>query len=214
MKKLTILTAIGVVSCLTSFGQGYFFFNNASSDTVRDNFTFGYSTNSPATVMVGVLWMAGSGNTFAGLGNSSTATNQTASWSTILAAQGAGWNWATNSSTSAILTTPTRAPFPTTGTFSGGALGIAGTNPGDTISMYVIGWAASFGANPNAAALGSGALGWSNPINEVLGSSGSPGVAMNNAGMTGFVVNPVPEPATFALAGIGAAAMLIFRRRK
>ena len=29
-----------------------------------------------------------------------------------------------------------------------------------------------------------------------------------------LVMSPVPEPATFALAGLGAAAMLIFRRRK
>jgi hypothetical protein len=32
----------------------------------------------------------------------------------------------------------------------------------------------------------------------------------------GFMLNtvPVPEPSTFALAGLGAAALLIFRRRK
>jgi hypothetical protein len=29
-----------------------------------------------------------------------------------------------------------------------------------------------------------------------------------------FVMQPVPEPSTFALAGLGAAALLIFRRRK
>jgi hypothetical protein len=37
-----------------------------------------------------------------------------------------------------------------------------------------------------------------------------------NAGdfMSAFSVTPVPEPSTFALAGLGSAAMLIFRRRK
>lgn len=33
-------------------------------------------------------------------------------------------------------------------------------------------------------------------------------------GMASFAVSQVPEPSTFALAGLGSAAMLIFRRRK
>lgn len=36
----------------------------------------------------------------------------------------------------------------------------------------------------------------------------------NFTGMSGFVVNPVPEPTVFALAGIGAAALMIVRRKK
>jgi len=39
-----------------------------------------------------------------------------------------------------------------------------------------------------------------------------PGIAAGSEGAIG--VSPVPEPATFALAGLGAAALLIFRRRK
>jgi len=35
-----------------------------------------------------------------------------------------------------------------------------------------------------------------------------------NTGMAGFTIQPIPEPATMALAGLGAAALLIFRRRK
>jgi len=39
--------------------------------------------------------------------------------------------------------------------------------------------------------------------------------SLDTAGMQAFSVStPVPEPSTFALAGLGAAAMLIFRRRK
>jgi hypothetical protein len=39
--------------------------------------------------------------------------------------------------------------------------------------------------------------------------------SLDTAGMQAFsVATPVPEPSTFALAGLGAAAMLIFRRRK
>jgi len=44
-----------------------------------------------------------------------------------------------------------------------------------------------------------------------------PDVSMFGAGLGqvgGFTLAPIPEPTTFALAGLGAAAMLIFRRRK
>lgn len=34
------------------------------------------------------------------------------------------------------------------------------------------------------------------------------------AGLNSFTVNPVPEPTVFALAGIGAAALMIVRRKK
>jgi len=46
------------------------------------------------------------------------------------------------------------------------------------------------------------------------GSSSDPVAAFNMTGFSGFNIANVPEPSTFALAGLGAAAMLIFRRRK
>jgi hypothetical protein len=36
----------------------------------------------------------------------------------------------------------------------------------------------------------------------------------NGAPYTDLIMTPIPEPGTFALAGLGAAALLIFRRRK
>jgi hypothetical protein len=212
MKKLTLLTAIGLASCLSSFGQGFLIFNNSSSTAVKDNFTFGHQTNSPATVMVAILWHAGPGSILPALGTASTASNTLPSWGSLAGVNALGWNWAMNSGTSNLLSALTRSPIPTTGTYSGGTVGILGTNPNDTISMYVVGWHAGF-ADPTAAAAANAGLGWSNPINELLGASSSPGVTMAAGGVTSFAVNPVPEPATFALAGLGAAAMLIFRRR-
>jgi hypothetical protein len=46
------------------------------------------------------------------------------------------------------------------------------------------------------------------PIPNMNNDKGNPG------GMTSFNLYFIPEPSTFALAGLGAAAMLIFRRRK
>jgi hypothetical protein len=45
-------------------------------------------------------------------------------------------------------------------------------------------------------------------------SASPPGTPSLLVGLNSFSLNPVPEPTTFALAGLGAAAALIFRRRK
>jgi hypothetical protein len=64
-------------------------------------------------------------------------------------------------------------------------------------------------------ALGLIAAGKSGTFNEVLGGTGIP---PNLDGLQSFnlyyALHAVPEPSTFALAGLGAAALLIFRRRK
>jgi len=48
----------------------------------------------------------------------------------------------------------------------------------------------------------------------LLFASAADGQGQPITGPTDLFVIPVPEPTTFALAGLGAAAMLIFRRRK
>ena len=54
-------------------------------------------------------------------------------------------------------------------------------------------------------------IGLGNLIQIDLAQGGAP--APNMAGITPFQMVIVPEPSTFALAGLGAAALLIFRRR-
>lgn len=122
------------------------------------------------------------------------------------------------------------------------ALGV--TPPGgDAVAVFTIGYSASEGGltgyqtrfTPGSASPGT-VGGWSgtsgffgmSPVaygglgtGLVLATAPSPGVVMysNSAGLIGTIgggtdLLPVPEPSTFALAGLGAAAMLIFRRRK
>jgi hypothetical protein len=65
---------------------------------------------------------------------------------------------------------------------------------------------------------GVGSLGWS----QVNATVPSPATGINTGvtGFNGIVLQPyqtviiVPEPASFALLGLGAAALLIFRRRQ
>jgi len=87
--------------------------------------------------------------------------------------------------------------------------------PGSTVSgtafMRVEAWDGS--ATSYALALAGGAhtaqsIVFSNPMKAL------PDAPPNLTGMPAVVLSAVPEPSTFALAGLGAAALLIFRRRK
>ena len=65
--------------------------------------------------------------------------------------------------------------------------------------------------------LSGGALAWANGTGNPNGSPPSPPVALvtGAAGYNGLVFEiHTPEPSTFALAGLGAAMLMIFRRRK
>jgi hypothetical protein len=100
--------------------------------------------------------------------------------------------------------------------------GIAG---GSTADFIVRGWSATAGAT-YAEALATfngptavGFFGVSRIGNNIVLSDGAGipvttlfGVGGNQIG--GFNLVPVPEPSSMALAGLGAASLLIFRRRK
>jgi hypothetical protein len=112
------------------------------------------------------------------------------------------------------------------------ALQIPGTTPNQAnVWVQVAGWTASFGTDWAAAAAAAQTttgdyFGRSPVVNVVtgLGPSTGPGALIwqTAAGTDpakiagGFAVftTAVPEPSTMALAGLGMAAMLIFRRRK
>jgi hypothetical protein len=208
MKKLTALTVIGIISSLSSFGQGFFNFANSSSTAVLENFSSGSLIMAPGTVRAGILWHAGAGNVVPLLGTNASTTYPLASFPLVFAAaQGTGWNLATNAASGSLLTADTRTGI-SAGTFNGGVVGIAGTNPNDVISLYVIGWQ-SIWPDPFQGFL----FGWSNPFDETLGSNFSPGLSLSGAGMTSFSLI-IPEPGAFSLAGLGTVTLLIFRRRK
>jgi hypothetical protein len=97
---------------------------------------------------------------------------------------------------------------------------LTGFNPGDTVNLQVRVWDISLASSYEAAvASGLGLQGKSTtflytipsgattPAQFIMGS-GNPGV------FSSFTIGVVPEPSTIALAGLGAAALLIFRRRK
>lgn len=115
---------------------------------------------------------------------------------------------------------------------------VTGWAPGETKSFMVVGWSADQGAvfNPAWIALGNvdtghgmfaGTPGGYFGVSAIgVGAAGGPdpvtGLSLPTLAIfgptpslnTGFTLVPVPEPTTMALAGLGAAALLIFRRRK
>jgi len=106
---------------------------------------------------------------------------------------------------------------------------VAGWAPGATMFYEVAGWSASLGTtyNPAWATLASnkfpanGFFGMSGIASGAAGGGSPPAPALplfGGTGLAGFslgtVTTGVPEPTSMALAGLGAAALLIFRRRK
>jgi hypothetical protein len=110
------------------------------------------------------------------------------------------------------------------GRFTGGnGVTVPGWGAGVTMQYEVAGWASSLGATFNPAWLANAPSGFglSGIGSGQAGGATATGTLPNfnlfgGTGLTsGFgVISTVPEPTSMALAGLGAAALLIFRRRK
>ncbi len=97
---------------------------------------------------------------------------------------------------------------------SGNAYNVPGVAPGGTAFLDLQVWTGSF-ATFQAAAAGGGTTGDSGVFSNPTGGGGTPpGAPLDLTGMPAFVVGPTPEPATLALCGLGAASLLLFRRKK
>jgi len=79
------------------------------------------------------------------------------------------------------------------GAFANEALALAGGSYGGISSVFTMTPAGTGSPNPPPSSIQGGSSTWSGPV---------------------ILTAVVPEPSTFALAGLGAAALLIFRRRK
>lgn len=106
------------------------------------------------------------------------------------------------------------------------AITVPGIAAGGIISAVVRGWTGGFAdyASAYAAGLvdpnimvGTSAIFRVDTGDPTAVPAGTPGnivTSISGQGFAGLTLMTIPEPSTFALAGLGAAAMLIFRRRK
>lgn len=219
MKK-TILTAITVMCAVGAFAQGTVIFNNriantiiahvydGGSDQVRGNTAIDFPVGATSTNGLTLIGTTG------GLGAATT-------FASLLGAVGA--NPMLVGSLGTTLGGGTATTF-RTGAAAGNIVGVTATFnniPKDSASanFQMVAWDNTSGLY-STWALASVAWGanlihaGSTAVFAVSSIGGDLNPAPALTGLTSFNIYAVPEPTTIALAGLGAAALVIFRRRK
>lgn len=223
MKKTLLTIGLVALTGISSFAQGYFALGGPARGA-WDIFTpanGGVPKFANANVNIGILWAPSAATTAlssvqAGGTVTNTATTYlTNPWLAIQADLGGVWKLAVDNNTQNIIQPSTGANgswvYTTTGGFS--SVPVKDTASGQSYKMYVVGWDKTAGTLANALSIGA-AVGWSSVFNyNAVDQIGTP-ASLASSGFVPFGVNAVPEPTTFALGGLGVAAMLIARRRK
>jgi hypothetical protein len=197
MKKLLTLVALLGVATLSSFAQGTLLWNNTSGTLISVNGTAMAPSTSPATTYNFGLFIAP-------FGTAAPSGVSDANWQFVGA-------YALNS-TAAGGTGRLQNP---------GQATIAGFAAGTQVNFIIRAWQSTTGggdwaaARPGITALGTSSLGWL-----VLGGGAIPDSAAFGVTSSGPLTQVggfnvvVPEPSSMVLAGLGAASLLLFRRRK
>jgi hypothetical protein len=219
MKKQLIIAALAVATSLSAFGQGYVVF----SSTKNAGVWYGPSSQSPGSpaalgnngITVGFMWASQGSVPATGPSGTPTSSSAIVDWGQILTDP--LFRFATNSGTGALVTQALNNSGLAQGGWnynSGVSFGLQGSAPAANLTFRTVAWSSAY-ANPWEAAAAGSFVGYSNPFAYATGADSSAAVStFALSGQNVFGVQPIPEPATFALAGLGAAALLIFRRRK
>jgi len=231
MKKTIIaIGMLATVAVSSSFGQGTVGFGNGNTTKI--------STNSVMDGVATGTMSANIGNTAPGTQNFYFAlfysTSQTSVGGNAAAVLGTAGTYAFNA-VGWVNGTPTlnvQATNAANGRFqqsspnSDGSTSVAGLTAGAAAQFVIIGWSANIGnsiaalsawlANPNVSGWAGQSMVSGSITSGILGSSPAPGLVGTAAGL----INPfslglvtVPEPGTLALAALGGASLLMFRRK-
>jgi hypothetical protein len=212
MKKLLLTLTVVSVTAVTAFAQGRVSLNNTATFNASDAVTVGAQhqvTGGGATgngiggneYSVQLVWVAGTGF------NQATFDAANPTLGNVATGVGAG------GSLSAAFFANTGSTATGAGFFDAGAVpNPVGTSmPAGQYTMQVYAWynvgfstyAASSAAGKN---VGKSAL--------FLLSAAAPPGPVNSTVFPAFQVTSIPEPSSLALAGLGAVAMLLIRRKK
>jgi hypothetical protein len=227
MKKIVLTAALAVAS-VAAFGQGYvnlgnsfagsfiqpIFGPNPGSNSVEQ-------TGSPAgiagtlpsggtTVYGGPLLQAGYDLTLYSGPSSATTLSQMTVVTTV------PFRTATANKLPAGLITSSTVQIGTTGNLGGTSenfIVAAFSTEGGTVSTYAQALA-NYGAGDLNAQIGTSSL-FNLSLGGVDSATGNTDLNPNTTGWTSFsLISVSPEPSTIALAGLGAAGLLLFRRKK
>lgn len=225
MKKLVITAAALGLAASSSFAQGFFSFDNSSL----------YSTTSvsPLLVTIGPVSAAGEGavGNLVGSDNTFATPNYDVSYLWMLGTANVGSGMTANAFITAGATQGPEGALPYFGPSGNGlaaeqgGAGIisdgsvhpsaSGTPDGTHITVQLISWYDGTGSTTFANAQAAGHnVGWSQLLDIRLAA----GLDTTIADLSTFphysVSAPVPEPSILALSGIGAAALMLIRRKK
>lgn len=190
MKKLILASILTIGTAAGVLAQGTVVFESATATgTITFNSSAGPTVNANNTIggtgyQVALLWAAGSSPTVA-QGSLTQAIVFTGNFN--------GYFSDGTTVTIANLNSPT-----------GGGVGV----------FEVQGWTGNY-ANYAAAMAGGAYVGQSAEFVNTVGNPNPPATAaVDTTGFNGNLILVVPEPSTILLGGLGAATLLLFRRRK
>ena len=217
MKKFIVLTLLGA-SSIGAFAQGSLTFGNNINATIFRAPIFGPVPTNPGQQIVGQSTSALFFPTGTTLYQGATFLNGTGF---SLAVFG-GPNSTVDPANLVLLTQTTFRTGGSAGFVNTGAVQIPGADAGtagkfqvrawDNLGGTITSWALAL-ANP-AVAKGTTPMVTTGALGGVDSNGNAFPVAPDSTGWTSFNIAAVPEPSTFVLAGLGAAGLLIFRRRK
>ena len=215
MKKSLLTLAVLGLTVAGSFAQGYFLFT-ASKGAVWESFSTGSPIYSSGNVYTSFLW-ANSGSFSSGIATNAAGSNG-GSWSTVNSLLSGGFSVAVNAGNSQEVDVLSNTSALAKGGInynSSATFQVANTVAGNSYVIVPVAWNSIGGATLSAALASGTQVGYGNSFTYASGASSlATPSSFTTSGMLPFGVAPVPEPTSFALAGIGAAAMMIFRRKK
>jgi len=201
MKKL-IITCCFSIAAFVGFSQGTVNFNN--------NVPFGTASGTPINNHTDrlVYWTDNS--------TKLTGTNFVAQ---LYYASSGGFNQSEGSLVIVDALAPKKFRDPLNaagfeGTWSGGNKTLANVPIGGNTTLQVRVWDGALFGGYQAAVDGNGITGKSITFNYTVPAAGSAAGAFYMEGLQSFTVGNIPEPSTIALGILGAASLLVVRRRK